>query len=114
MNEVTIPIEDGTIPDGWEPERIGLAKLGETIVRYNSDGIALPNAMKYDSDILAIIIRKKYDPGIDCIPKGWWVWNDGDEWIASKEVGNWENAVCGLQSLLEFTSTPDGKPRQIC
>ena len=115
MTQVTIEIEDGAMPKGWEPERIGFPKKGETIVsamgqKIIGHQVLLGEIYSYPE----LILRKKYDPGITCIPKGWWVWNDGGEWIASKEVGNWENAVCGLQSLLEFTSTPDGKPQQIC
>ena len=32
MTQVTIEIEDGAIPDGWEPERFGIPKEIETIV----------------------------------------------------------------------------------
>ena len=113
MNEATIPIEDGAIPEGWEPERFGIPKAAEVVVCYDYTGKTIAYVMRENGMIPAMIIRKKYDPGIDCIPKGWWVWNWHQSWIASKVVGDYTNAIVGLQNSVGFIAPEDGKPRQI-
>ena len=114
MNEATIPIEDGAIPEGWEPERFGIPKSGETIAKNDSQGDAVALTLPVNNwTIPAMIIRKKYHPGIDCIPMGWWVWNGLGSWLASSELGEYNRSVAGLQLFPDFVPPEDGKPRQI-
>lgn len=111
--EITIEIDDGAIPDGWEPERFGIPKAKEVVVGYDSTGETIAYVMREDGTIPAMIIRKKYDPGITCIPKGWWVWFFDTCWVASTSVGICDEAVRGLEFLAGFIPPEDGKPRQI-
>ena len=113
ITQATIEINNGAIPDGWEPQRFGIPKAAEVVVCYDSTGKTIAYVMREDGTIPAMIIRKKYDPGIDCIPKGWWVWNWHQSWIASKVVGDYTNAIVGLQNSVGFIAPEDGKPRQI-
>lgn len=115
MTQVTIEINDGAIPDGWEPERFGIPKAKEVVVGYDSTGKTIAYVMREDGTIPAMIIRKNYDPGITCIPKGWWVWvwdSDGC-WVASTGVGICYESVRGLQFFPDFVPPEDGQPRQI-
>lgn len=113
MTQVNIEIDDGAIPDGWKPERFGIPKAEEVVVCYDSTGKTIAYVMRKDGMIPAMIIRKKYHPGIDWIPKGWWVWNWHQSWIASKAVGDYTSAIVGLQHSVGFIPPKDGKPRQI-
>ena len=119
MTQVTIEIEDGAIPKGWEPERVGIPKPGETIAKHDSQGNAVAITLPvHNWTIPAIIIRKKYDPGITCIPNGWWVWQQGDSkksWVATPSEGGYGDhvSIYGLQNLIGFIPPEDGKPRQI-
>lgn len=112
MKQVTIPIEDDAIPNGWELYRIGSPKGGESVVCYGADGKPTAGTPDVNSYYPELIIRKKYDPGIR-LPSGWWVWRADDNYIASKGVEIWIAAVCGLQFLPGFIPPEDGKPRQI-
>lgn len=113
MTEITVQVEFGAIPDGWELDRIGLAKVGETIVWYDQNGKSLLHTLKNNDWLTrAMIIRKIYDPGIR-LRSGWLVWKDRGRWLATKEIGNYDDAVCGLEFLPGFIPPPDGQPRQI-
>ena len=112
MSEIMVPVDPKCIPDGYEALGFRIGKAGEATVWYDPDGNALPGPLSYDSFTPAMIIRKKYDPGIK-IKQGWWVWNDGEDWVASKNPGGWEDGICGIQHLPDFIPTPDGQPRQI-
>ena len=112
--QVTIEIDDGAIPEGWEPERIRIPKNGDTIARYDNQGAVYAYTLPQNDWVIPqVIIRKKYDPGITCIPKGWWVWNGPDSWLASSEMGDYNGSVVGLQLFPSFIPPKDGKPRQI-
>ena len=119
MTQVTIEIEDGAMPEGWEPERIRIPKTGDTIARYDSQGVTRAYTLPQNDWVIPqIIIRKKHHPGIDCIPKGWWVWQQGDSkksWVATPSEGGYGDQVSiyGLQNLIGFIPPEDGKPRQI-
>ena len=114
MTQVTIEIEDGAMPDGWEPDRIRIPKTGDTIARYDSQGVVCAYTLPQNNWVIPqIIIRKKYDPGITCIPKGWWVWFFNTCWVASASVGICVEAVRGLEFLSGFIPPEDGQPRQI-
>jgi len=112
MTQVLLEVDDGACPDGWEPERFGLGQAGETVACHHSSGKALPETLSRDSFFPELIIRKKYHSGIR-LPSGWWVWRTGDNWIASKGVETWGDAVCGLQFLPGFIPPEDGNPRKI-
>jgi hypothetical protein len=114
MTQVTIDIDDGAIPEGWEPERFGIPKERETIVS-SMNGKVVTYVTQPQEIFLhpEMIIRKKYDPGIDFIPKGWWVWNWHQSWTASKVLGEYTNAIVGLQNSVGFIAPEDGKPQQI-
>ena len=113
MTQVTIEIDGGAIPDGWEPQRFGFPKELETIVSSMNGKIVIYVAQPQEIFLQPrMIIRKKYDPGIR-LPSGWWVWRTDDNWIASKGVDTWGDAVCGLQFLPGFIPPEDGQPRQI-
>ena len=117
MTQVTIEIDDGAIPDGWDPERFGFPNELETIVS-SMDGKVVTYIAQSQEIFLQprMIIRKKYDPGIDCIPKGWWVWRHQGNWIAS-QVPNEDKGpnnfwLTGLQHSIGFVAPAD-EPRQI-
>ena len=119
MTQVTIEIEDGAMPEGWEPERFGIPKERETIVSA-VNGKVVKYATQPQETFLhpRMIIRKKYDPGITCIPKGWWVWQQADSkksWVATPSEGGYGDQVSiyGLQNLIGFIPPEDGQPRQI-
>lgn len=114
MTEITVQVEFGAIPDGWELDRIGLAKVGETIVWYDQNGKSLLHTLKNNDWLTrAMIIRKKYDPGIK-IKIGWWVWcNSHGDWIASPSKDSGTGGVYCLQFLPGFIPPEDGQPRQI-
>lgn len=114
MTQETIKIEDGAMPDGWEPERFGFPKEGETIVSVMGQKTIVHQVLPGEIYCYPqMIIRKKYDPGIDCIPKGWWVWKGRANWLASSELGDYNSYVAGLQFLPSFVPPEDGQPRQI-
>lgn len=119
MTQATIEIEDGAMPEGWEPERFGFPKGGEMIpIKIGCEMAAVRVQPQEKFDMPRMIIRKKYDPGIDCIPKGWWVWQQGDakkSWVATPSEGGYGDQVSiyGLQNLIGFTPPEDGQPRQI-
>ena len=107
-------IEDGAMPEGWEPERFGFPKDLETIVSSVNGTVVKYRVQPQEKfDVPRMIIRKKYDPGIDCIPKGWWVWFFNTCWVASTSVGICVEAVRGLEFLAGFIPPEDGQPRQI-
>lgn len=113
--EITILIDDDAIPKGWEPEKIGTPKIGDTIARYDHLGNASAKMVDSNWYMTEMIIRKKYDPGITGIPKGWWVWDDVDAWVASPTVQEYDLTTCvyGLNWIDGFIPPPDGQPRQI-
>ena len=114
MTQVTIEIEDGAMPDGWEVERFGFPKVGELIPINTGGEMAAVRVQPQEKFCMPrIIIRKKYNPGIDCIPKGWWVWFFDTCWVASASVGICDESVRGLEFLAGFTPPEDGQPRQI-
>ena len=108
----TVQIEDGAIPVGYRLKRIAFAKAGETIVWYDSKGRAFPNTLQHDSSFPELIICKEYDCGIK-LRKGWWLWNNDGDWVASPIVGDLVIGIYGMQDLLDFIPPPDGQPRQI-
>lgn len=116
--EVTIPIEDGAIPDGWEPERFGFPNEGEMIIALTAWGGGQPVRVQPQENFSGprMIVRKKYDPGIDCIPKGWWVWSHQGNWIASQtpneDKGPNNFWLTGLQHSVGFVAPAD-EPRKI-
>ena len=120
MTQITIEIEDGAMPEGWEPERIGFPKEGEVAIRQLEWAGGMIDRVKRNETfrIPQIILRKKYDPGITWIPKGWWVWQQGDSkksWVATPSEGGYGDhvSIYGLQNLIGFIPPEDGKPRQI-
>ena len=114
MTQVTIEIEDGAMPEGWEPERFGFPKGGETIpVKIECEMAAVQVQPQENAYMPRMIIRRKYHPGINCIPKGWWVWVSDGYWVASTGVNIRGGCVYGLQFLEGFIPPEDGQPRQI-
>ena len=96
--------------------RFGLAKAGETDVRYSNNGTAYPSIRTCDSLIPRLIIREKYDPGIK-INRGWWVWEYRElmgVWVASPIVNDFNGKyIWGIEHIPEFIPPSDGQPRQI-
>ena len=114
MTEVLIEVDDGAMPEGWEPERFGFPEEGETII--SAIGQKTITHQVLPSEIYCsprMILRKKYDPGITCIPKGWWVWFLDTCWVASTGVGICDKTVRGLEFLPDFIPPEDGQPRKI-
>ena len=119
-DEIMVPVNPKCIPDGCEPLRFGIPEEGEFIVQLTQFGgvILVRVQPKEVFSTPRLIVRKKYDPGIDCIPKGWWVWQQLDankSWVATPSDGGYGDyvAIYGLQNLLGFVPPPDGKPRKI-
>ena len=119
MSEMMVPVDPKCVPDGWNPSRYGYGEIGETVAQHDTSGQALAvKITRYSTKFPRIIIRKNYDPGIDCIPTGWWVWQQLDakkSWVATPSKGGCGDdvAIYGLQNLLGFNPTPDGQPRQV-
>ena len=107
------------IPEGWEPERFGVPNEGEMIIALTGwwgQPVRVQPQEKFSGP--RMIIRKKYDPGITWIPKGWWVWQQLDSkksWVATPSEGGYGDhvSIYGLQNLIGFIPPEDGKPRQI-
>jgi hypothetical protein len=118
MSEIMIPVDPKCIPDGYEAVGLRIARAGEDIARSHSGRNPWPAFLMSDSEFPELVIRKKYNPGIGCIPEGWWVWQQLDakkSWVATpSEGGDGDDvAIYGLQNLLGFNPPPDGQPRQI-
>jgi len=110
-DEIMIPVDLSCIPDGWEAVRVASSDEGEFISMCDGNE-CIPYKCHKEKNGVCLIIRKKYDPGIP-LPKGWWVWHDGDAWIASPESFDYDltTSIYGLNWLPGFVSPPDGKPR---
>jgi hypothetical protein len=113
MSEIMVPVDPACIPEGWEAVRVASSDKGEFIsMCYGNE--CLPYKCHTEKNGVCLVIRKKYDPGIP-LPKGWWVWHDGGEWIASPESleDDLPECISGLDWLPGFIPPPDSQSRQI-
>ena len=116
-DEIMVPFDPACIPDGYQAQRFGYGKTGETGVYLDQSGVLVPTIIKSHSPKFPIlIIRKNYDPGIP-LPKGWWLWENSElmgVWVASQIVHDLSgNYIWGIEHIPGFIPPPDGKPRQI-
>ena len=114
MDEMMVQVDPKCIPDGWEPLRFGIPKEGEFIIpsTHCGGGVPVPVQPKERFSAPNLIVRKKYNSGIR-LPSGWSIWNYHQNWVASIKVGDYTNAITGLQHFPDFVPPPDGQPRQI-
>ena len=113
--EIMIPVDSACIPEGYQAQRFGYGEIGETVVQHDRSGVSIPTIIhSYSPKFPRLIICKKYNPGIP-LPKDWWVWRDGDAWIATPGFPNHYSSKCihGLDWLPGFIPPSDGQPRQI-